>query len=248
MLKLTVVILTKNESLNIVDCVENAKQVTDDVLVIDSGSTDSTVELAKQAGARVVYRALENDFSAQRNFAVENSEAEWLLHLDADERMNEELIVEVNKVLKEGKQARYEFNRYYSAFGKDFKHGALGPNTVIRLFPRLGGRWENKVHESYHSDAPVVRLNGYLQHFAYRDYEHYLMKMDMYSDIAAQDYLEKGKRAGWVHLVAHPLIAFIKTYFLQGGFLDGEIGWILSLTHANYTFEKYAKLYLLQYK
>ena len=114
MSSLTIVILTKNEALNIVECVENAKQVADDVLVIDSGSTDDTVQLAKTAGARVVYRAWDDDFAAQRNFAIENSDAEWILYLDADERLNGELVESVKQALQDNKDECYEIKRLNS--------------------------------------------------------------------------------------------------------------------------------------
>lgn len=246
MSSLTIVILTKNEALNIVECVENAKQVTDDVLVIDSGSTDDTVQLAKTAGARVVYRAWDDDFAAQRNFAIENSDAEWILYLDADERLNGELAQEVKKVIEGRKKARYRFVRRTSAFGKDFRFGVLGPDTVVRLFPRLQGEWKGKVHESVHSDLPIIQLRGHLKHYTYRDFQQYLAKMDMYSTIAAQNYFEQGKKVNWIHTVLHPVFAFLKSYILQGGFLEGYYGLLLSWNFAKYTRDKYMKLSVLQ--
>ena len=241
-MSLTIVILTKNEALNIVECVENAKQVTDDVLVIDSGSMDDTVQLAKTAGARVVYRAWDDDFAAQRNFAIENSDAEWILYLDADERLNDELVREVKKVFQGGQPARYRFVRRTSAFGKDFRFGVLGPDTVVRLFPRLQGKWKGKVHESVHSDLPIIQLKGYLKHYTYRDFPQYLAKMDMYSTIAAQNYFEQGKKINWIHTALHPVFAFLKSYILQGGFLEGYYGLLLSWNFAKYTRDKYVKL------
>lgn len=246
MSSLTIVILTKNEALNIVECVENAKQVTDDVLVIDSGSTDDTVQLAKTAGARVVYRDWDDDFAAQRNFAIENSDAEWILYIDADERLNDALVNDVKKVIREGQSARYRFVRRTSAFGKDFRFGVLGPDTVVRLFPRLQGKWKGKVHESVHSDLPIIQLKGYLRHYTYRDFQQYLAKMDMYSTIAAQNYFEQGKKVNWTHTVLHPVFAFLKFYILQGGFLEGYYGLLLSWNFAKYTRDKYVKLGVLQ--
>ena len=135
MIDLTFVILTKNEEEIIQQVINNAKKCADYILVVDSGSTDKTVELAKSAGAQVVYRAWDNDFSAQRNFALDKVETEWVLYLDADERLTESLIVEIKKVIDKNKQALYQFERRTSAYGKDFKYGVLSPDYVKRMFP-----------------------------------------------------------------------------------------------------------------
>ena len=131
-----VAILTKNEESNIVDVIENSKKLTENILVVDSGSTDKTVELAEKHGAKVVYRTWDNDFSAQRNFALEHIKTDWVLYLDADERMNDELVEAIKKALTKNEQAMYRFIRCNSAFGKDFKYGVLGPDSVVRLIPK----------------------------------------------------------------------------------------------------------------
>ena len=128
---LTVVILTKNEEKNIVDVIENAKKISDEILIVDSGSTDKTVELAEANGAKVVFRAWDNDFAAQRNFALEHVQTEWVLYLDADERINDELAESIKNVAEDSKKTMYRFIRRNSAFGKDFKYGVLGPDSVV---------------------------------------------------------------------------------------------------------------------
>ena len=120
---LTVVILTKNEEKDIVDAIKNAQKLTDKVLIVDSGSTDKTVALAEANNARVVYRDWDNDFAAQRNFALEHIDTDWILYLDADERMNDELIENIAKIVASGKEAMYRLERRNSAFGRDFKYG-----------------------------------------------------------------------------------------------------------------------------
>ena len=137
MSSLAILILTCNEEDNIVSVVENAKKCTDEVVVIDSGSTDRTVELAKEHGAKVAFRAWTNDFSAQRNFALEQTDADWVLYLDADERLNENVIAEVKRIVASGvMDAQYAFTRKSGAFGKIFSYGVLYPDQVCRLFPR----------------------------------------------------------------------------------------------------------------
>ncbi len=244
---LTVVILTKNEAKHIVDAIKNAQKVTEHILIVDSGSTDRTVELAEANGAKVVYRAWDNDFAAQRNFALEQVDTEWVLYLDADERMHDALIDDIRKHMAENKPALYRFIRRNSAFGKDFKYGVLGPDSVKRMFPKREGKWQGKVHESVVCKLPVVTLAGYLQHYTYADFEQYVAKMNQYSSIAAVNNFEKGKRASVLgDMICRPLFAFIKTYFLKLGILEGWLGLVLCFNYANYTLNKYVKLKLLE--
>lgn len=244
---LTVVILTKNEENCIEDAIKNAQLVTDKVLIVDSGSTDNTVELAEKVGAKIVYRAWDNDFSAQRNFALKLIDTEWVLYLDADERMNEELATDIARAIKDGRKALYRFVRRNSAFGKDFKYGVLGPDAVNRMFPKDEGIWKGKVHEDVQSKLPVVTLKGYLKHYTYADFAEYIAKMDKYSSIAAVNNYEKGKRATVLSdMFFRPLFAFVKMYVLKLGILEGWLGFVLCLNYANYTLNKYVKLKLME--
>ena len=243
---LTVVILTKNEEKNIVDVIENAKKVSDKVLIVDSGSTDKTVELAEANGAKVVYRAWDNDFAAQRNFALEHVETEWVLYLDADERINDELAEAIKNVAKDSKKAMYRFIRRNSAFGKDFKYGVLGPDSVVRMFPKDKVHWEDKVHERPVGDLPVITLQGFFKHYTYTDFDQYISKMNAYSTIGAQNNKAKNKKVGIIKdFVLRPFFAFFKMYVLKKGFLEGWLGFVLCLNYANYTLNKYVKLKLI---
>ena len=242
----TVVILTKNEELNIVDVIKNSRILTNKVMVIDSGSTDKTVELAEKSNAKVLYRAWDNDFSAQRNFALEHVDTEWILYLDADERLDEMLISEIKVVLESGAPAMYRFIRQNSAFGRDFKYGVLGPDSVIRFFPTDKVRWQDKVHERPVGDLPVITLKGYLKHYTYRTFEQYVQKMNQYSSIGAQNYHDKNKKVSILgDFILRPFFAFFKMYVLKKGFLEGWLGLVLCLNYANYTLNKYIKLKLL---
>lgn len=246
MFKLTAIILTKNEDKNIVDVIYNAKQVTDKILIVDSGSTDKTIEFAEENGAKVVYRAWDNDFSAQRNFALEHVETEWVLYLDADERINDELAEAIQKVMQAPQNAMYRFIRRNSAFGKDFKYGVLGPDSVIRMFPKDKVKWQDKVHERPVGNLPIVTLQGFLKHYTYKDFDQYISKMNTYSTIGAQNYKDKNKKVGVIKdFVFRPFFAFVKMYFLKRGFMEGWLGFVLCLNYANYTLQKYIKLKLL---
>ena len=245
----TVVILTKNEELNIVGVIENAKKVTEKILLIDSGSTDDTINLAKRHGANVLHREWDNDFSAQRNFALEHVGTDWILYLDADERLDEKLILEIKAVLESGTLAMYRFLRQNSAFGRDFKYGVLGPDSVIRFFPKDKVRWQDKVHERPVGDLPVITLKGYLKHYTYRTFEQYVQKMNQYSSIGAQNYYDKQKNVSILgDFIFRPFFAFFKMYILKKGFLEGWLGFVLCLNYANYTLNKYVKLKLLKDK
>ena len=246
MVNLTVVILTKNEENNINEVLANAKQVTDKVLIVDSGSTDKTVELSEANGAKVVYRAWDNDFAAQRNFALEHVQTEWVLYLDADERINDELAEAIKKVMQAPKEAMYRFIRRNSAFGKDFKYGVLGPDSVVRMFPKDKVQWQDKVHERPVGKLPVFTLQGFLKHYTYKDFDQYISKMNAYSTIGAQNYKDKNKKVGVLKdFVFRPFFAFVKMYFLKKGFMEGWLGFVLCLNYANYTLQKYIKLKLL---
>lgn len=237
---LTVVILTKNEEENINDVIKNVAQLTKNILIVDSGSTDKTVELAKSAGAQIIYREWDNDFSAQRNFALNKVETEWVLYLDADERLTESIITEIKKVISENKTALYKFERRTSAFGKDFKYGVLSPDYVKRMFPVKNGKWQGKVHEGVITELPVIKLNGYIKHYTYKNFEQYISKMNVYSSIWAEN---SNKKVGFIKdIVFRPIFAFIKMYVIQLGFLEGWFGFVLAVNYSLYTLNKYAKL------
>lgn len=246
MSNLTVVVLTKNEEKNIVDVIENAKLVTDKVLILDSGSTDMTVALAEERGAKVIYRAWDNDFAAQRNFALEHIYTDWVLYIDADERMNDELAEAVKVAAKDSKEAMYRFVRRNSAFGRDFKYGVLSPDSVVRMFPTGKVKWQDKVHERPVGDLPTITLKGFLKHYTYSDFGQYLAKMNTYAIIGAQNYKDKNKKVGVIKdFVFRPFFAFFKMYVLKKGFLEGWLGFVLCLNYANYTLNKYIKLKLI---
>lgn len=248
MSKLSVVILTKNEEANIVDVVQNARQVTDCVLVVDSGSTDKTVALAEANGARVIYRAWDNDFAAQRNFALQNIATDWVLYLDADERLDDKLCKTIVAAASGNLTKQYSMMRKIHAFGFDYKHGIFKPDEVLRLFPAKKVHWENKVHERPVCDLPKEKLEGFIEHYTYNSWQQWWDKAGQYTTIWAQDNYERGKRTSLAACFGHAAYGFIRAYFLQLGFADGWSGLYFSLQHFIYTMIKYLKLYELQNK
>ncbi len=239
---LTTVILTKNEEQNIEDVVINAKQVSDEVLIVDSGSTDETVALAEKCGARVLYRAWDNDFAAQRNFALEHIHTTWVLYLDADERLNDELVEAVRKVLIANEDKQYAIRRKSVAFGQEFNHGVLKPDYVPRMFKKDHVKWVNKVHERPECTDPMIILKGYARHYTYTDWHRYFIKFNQYTTIWAQNAHEKGKKASYFGAYMHALGGFIQMAILKKGLLDGKLGLTLCVYHFMYTYTKYIKL------
>lgn len=245
---LTVAILTKNEEKNIVGVIQNAKLVTDDVLIIDSGSTDKTVELAEANVARVVFRAWDNDFSAQRNFALQHTDAEWILYLDADERLDAELCNAIKSRTSQKADRQYSIVRKIHAFGFEYKHGIFKPDEVLRLFPTKSVHWENKVHEHPICKFPKEKLLGFIEHYTYDSWQQWWDKAGHYTTIWAEDNYEKGKRTTLGGCFAHAFYGFVRAYFIQLGFLDGWSGLYSSLMHFIYTMMKYLKLEELERK
>lgn len=245
---LTVVVLTKNEEKNIVAVVQNAKKFAAEVLIVDSGSTDKTVQLAEENGAKVVYRAWDNDFAAQRNFALQHVETEWVLYLDADERMNDELLASVKNAVGNDKTCQYSIKRKSVAFGQEFNYGVLKPDFVPRLFKTKNVHWVNKVHEKPMCKDELKVLGGYIEHYTYTGWQQWLNKFDQYTTIWANDAYAKGKRVSLGKAFGHAVFGFIQMAILKKGVLDGGMGLVMSCNHFFYTLMKYLKLLELQRK
>ncbi len=241
-MSIAVAIITKNEIRHIRDVISNAKELTNDIVVIDSGSTDGTVEVAEELGAKVVYRAWD-DFASQRNYAMECTEADWIVYMDADERMSEELLHSLREVSESTDYAVYQCMCHNRAFGQDFKYGVLSPNDVKRIFPRNKAHWVGEVHERVEGNLPVRPIKGFFKHDTYVDFAHYLGKQNLYSTMWARDHKGKKKVSVLKDFALRPAFAFIKMYFFKRGFLEGPMGFVLACGYMNYTLSKYVKLY-----
>ena len=218
------------------------------ILIIDSGSSDKTVELAEAAGAKVVYRKWDDDFSAQRNFALDKVSTEWILYLDADERLNSELIVAIKEQIAKNDNVQYKIKRKSVAFGRAFNYGVLKPDFVARLFKTKHVKWVNKVHEHPECADKTQILPGYIEHYTYKDWYQYFSKFNQYTTIWAENAYQNGKKTGFFKAFGHAFFGFIQMGILKKGFLDGALGIILSVNHFFYTLIKYVKLIDLQRK
>lgn len=245
---LTTVILTKNEEKTIKQVILNAQKCAANVLVVDSGSSDKTVEIAEKCGAKVVYRAWDDDFAAQRNFALLHVTTPWVLYLDADEFLDAELTAAIKNVLASDENKQYSMLRKSHAFGFEYKHGIFKPDEVIRLFKTKAVNWEGKVHERPVCEMPKERLKGYIEHYTYENWQDWWNKAGHYTSIWAEDAYKRNKKTSLGSAFFHAAYGFFRAYIIQAGFIDGWSGLYSSLQHFIYTLMKYLKLYELQNK
>jgi glycosyltransferase involved in cell wall biosynthesis len=241
----TATVITFNEAANIEAALQSLSWA-DEIVVVDSESTDDTVALARRFTDRVVVRPWPG-YSAQKNFAAEQASHDWIFSLDADERVTPVLADEIRTLLNGGATtAGYRVPRVAFHLGRWIRSTDWYPDYQLRLYDRRRGRWSGRyVHESVKSDGAVADLRGELQHFAYRDLAHHFETMNRYTTLAAQQMFEEGRRAGWVDLAVHPPAAFLRNYLLRGGFRDGVAGLIVSAMNARYVGLKFAKLWEL---
>ena len=244
--QIAVLILTKNEEKNIVDCISSVS-FADEILVIDSGSTDKTQVLARQAGARVLTHPMdEQGFAGQRNFALAQTKADWVFYLDADERVSGALAAEIKAAIRQTAEAAYEIKRVSVVMGQEMHHGVYRPDYIARLFPRTAVTWTGVVHERAEVQLPVRRLQAPARHYSDTSWEQYFAKFNQYTTLMAEKMQQQGKRTGFIGMQLHALYAFFQMYVIKQGFRDGRQGLLLCLYHYFYTLTKYVKLYYKQ--
>jgi glycosyltransferase involved in cell wall biosynthesis len=241
----TATIITFNEAANIQAALESLSWA-DELIVVDSQSTDDTVAIARRFTDKVFVRPWPG-YIAQKNFAAEQATHDWIFSLDADERVTPELAAEVTALLASGPRASgYRVPRVTFHLGRWMRSTDWYPDYQLRFYDRRRARWSGKhVHESVKADGPVEDLRGELQHYAYRDLAHHFQTMDRYTTLAARQMFEEGRRAGFFDLMVHPPAAFFRNYVLRGGFRDGVPGLIVSAMNARYVGLKFAKLWEL---
>lgn len=246
--KISVTIITHNEEENIENCLKSIKWA-DEIVVVDSFSTDKTLAICKKYKARIIkYKWL--GYSKQKNLAIDNSRNEWVLSLDADERITKELLDEIKKEFERGDAADgYYIARKNFFLGKWIKHCGWYPDYNLRLFKKTKGRFiEREVHERAEVNGAAKYLKHPMEHYTYKTLSDFISRLDRYSTLSAMELHKKGKRAGWSHFTIRPLSTFLKMYFFKNGFLEGFYGILLSGLYAFYTFSKYAKLWEMQKK
>jgi len=243
---LSIVIITKNAARQLAACLESAA-FADEILVVDAESTDGTAELAALRGARVIQKKEWLGFGAQKQFAVEAARHDWVLCLDADERVSEPLRASIVAALAAPAAQAYAMPRCNRFMGRWLRHGEGYPDWSLRLFDRRHARWsDDAVHEKVITGAPAARIEGDLLHDSAETLDGYLDKQNRYTSMQAEALFKAGKRAGVAQLLLSPLLRFAKFYFLRLGFLDGAAGLVHIVIGCCNSFQKYAKLMALQ--
>lgn len=242
----SVTIITLNEAAHIGAAIDSARWA-DEVIVVDCGSRDDTVAIARAHGARTVERGWPG-YVAQKNYAATLARNDWILSLDADERVTPALAAEIRSLLaSEPPCAGYRVPRVTFHLGRWIRTTDFYPDLQTRLYDRRRARWQGRhVHESVVVDGATGRLQGELEHYSYRNLDDHLERIQRYSTLAARQMYESGRRAGVLDLLLHPPAAFLRNYILRRGFLDGSVGLTLSLVNAYSVFLKFARLWELQ--
>jgi glycosyltransferase involved in cell wall biosynthesis len=243
--KLSVTIVTLDEAAHIADAIDSVAWA-DEIVVVDAGSRDATQDIARRKGARVETRAW-TGWIDQKNFAASLAAHDWILSLDADERVTPELAGEIRTLLAStpAHQA-YRVPRVTFHLGRWIRTTDFYPDFQTRLYDRRAARWRGRhVHESVAVDGPAGRLAHEIQHYSFRDLSDHFDRIATYSTLAARQLHEEGRRVGPLGLLLHPPAAFLRNYVLRRGFLDGTVGLTISLVNAYGVFVKLAKLWEL---
>lgn len=244
--RVAAIVITRNEAPVIGRCLESVRWA-DEIILLDSGSTDRTVEIAQARGARVVATPDWPGPGPQRNRAIDQASADWILALDADEWVTPELRDEILAAVRApGDRVGYRIPRLSSYCGRRMRHSGWWPDYVSRLFRRGRARFGGGiVHDHLVPDGPLGKLGNPLLHEAITDLDDMLLKLNSYSTWGAQMLHERGRRAGLGTALGHGLWTFLKTYLLRAGFLDGREGFMLAVSNAEGAYYKYLKLMLM---
>ncbi len=245
---LTVTVITRNEAADIADALRSVTWA-DEIIVVDAQSADSTVAIAHQFTDRVIVRDWPG-YVAQKNYAASVARNDWILSLDADERVTPELAEEIKQALERqnSRVVGYRIPRVTWYLGRWIRTTDWYPDHQLRLYDRRSGTWTGRyVHESLATTGAVGELKGELQHYAYRNIAEHLETIDRYTSDAARQMDESGRRAGLAQIAAHPPLAFLRNYVLKRGFSQGSVGFLVSALNSYYVFLKFAKLWELQH-
>ncbi len=235
---LSLVMITLNAEQHLADCLASARDIVQEILIVDSGSTDQTVAIAESFGARVIQQPFLG-FRDQKQFAVDQATHDHILVMDADESLSPELITSIRQLGEEWQVDACWINRLNHFAGRPIRHGGWHPDRIVRLFDRrICSYGPATIHESIQV-GPTVQtsiLAGDLIHQAYQNQEELFRKQKRYSQLAAKELIRKGKTGSWLRVLVKPAYRFMKEYVLALGFLDGRIGWIIARSSASYVY------------
>lgn len=246
---ISAVILTKNEEKNIERSLQSVSWC-DEIIVIDDYSSDKTVEIAKKLGAKVYIRTLHQDFSAQRNFGLEKAKGDWVLFIDADEKIPSPLWYEIMSYTN---NPFNEFTGFYikridTMWGRELKYGETGNIKLLRLAKKGAGEWQGQVHETWKIKGKIITLNNALLHYPHETVEKFLKEINHYTDLRAEELFSKKKKVYWWSIILYPKAKFLLNYIIRRGFLDGQPGLVFALMMSFHSFLVRAKLWKLWVK
>ncbi len=245
-MRLSVIVITRNEQVNIADCLLSV-DFADEVVVVDNASTDDTREIARSLGARVTVVQDWPGFGPQKNRALAQAQGEWILSIDADERVTPELKAEILAVMADPRSGDvYQIPRRSSYCGQFMLHSGWNPDYVTRLFRRGRANFsDDLVHERLVTTESIGTLRSRIVHLSFPNFESVLDKVNRYSTAGALSMQKKGRSANLWSALGHGVWAFFRTYFLRLGFLDGQLGLALAISNAEGTYYRYLKRWLL---
>jgi glycosyltransferase involved in cell wall biosynthesis len=242
-MKISAVIITFNEEDRLPDALESVREVVDEIVVVDSYSTDRTLEIARKGMAKVFQNSFQN-FGAQKNFAMSKASHEWVLNLDADERLSSELATEIKAIKTSdwpATTAGFAIKRKTYYLGRWISHSGWYPDKKIRLFKKTTAKWQGRVHEKLEVKGEIAPLQGSIIHYTYRHIHDHINRLNRYSSIQAEDLAKKYKHTLPLRLLILPMATFLRHYILKRGFLDGFPGLIIALISSWGTALKYLK-------
>ena len=241
---LSVIIITLNEQDSLATCLQSVIDIAQEIIVVDSGSQDNTVAIAKQFGARVIINAQWPGFGAQKNLALSYASCPCVLSIDADESLTPELHAEIVAALEQSKYDGYLLPRQSYFLGKRVRYSGWYPDYVLRLFRRTQAQFSNSlVHESVLLQGKIGKLKCPLQHDSYRDRQEVQIKTDRYALAGAQQMYQQGKSTFRYQALIHAIAAWWRTFILKLGLLDGYTGWQIAQMNAHVAYKKYRQLY-----
>ena len=244
---ISAVVLTRNEENNIADCLKSLT-FCDEILLIDDNSIDNTVNIAKKLGAKVYQHDLQNDFAQQRNFALTKTSGDWILFVDADERVSSQLKEEILQKIKTNSSEGYYVKRYDFLWGKMLSHGEIGTLRLLRLLKKGTGIWKGQVHEIAAVKGKTEVLKNPLLHYPHPQVTDFLDAINVYSTIRANELFEKSINTNWTQIIIYPLGKFIQNYIFRLGLLDGTQGFVFATIMSFHSFLVRGKLWLLLQK
>lgn len=243
-MKLSVAIITYNEERNIRRCLSSVAGFADELVVVDSFSTDRTEAICAEFGARFIQNKFEGHIQ-QKNFALEQCDGDWILSIDADEAPDEVLAKSIQRAITESSFGGYRMNRLTNYCGQWVRHCGWYPDTKLRLVRNGKASWQGvNPHDrlDLHDNAPSGWLKGDLLHYSYYTREDHLRQIEYFGDIASKALFAQGKSVGWPLIIGKVIVQFIKSYIVKSGWRDGRTGWNISTLSAYATWRKYSKL------